>query len=155
MCTLFCLVGTKKRSFLTLWRCVFWFVFLNASNHLCFRFFLIPGSADNHQWVMMMTNTMKGLPTRWSLKPVEVVMGTEVVMTLLGWMAAPPGWPCPVCTSINWPCSFRINSVPWGKTVFCEIHNHKKVKTMSRSVIITLTSRGNSSHTNSVLQYYY
>ena len=34
--TLFCLVDIKKRSFLT--SCVFWFVFLNASSHHCFRF---------------------------------------------------------------------------------------------------------------------
>ena len=32
--TLFCLVDIKKRSFLT-----FCFIFLNASSHLCFRFF--------------------------------------------------------------------------------------------------------------------
>ena len=37
MCTLFSLVDIKKRSFLI--TCVFWFVFLNASSHLCFRFF--------------------------------------------------------------------------------------------------------------------
>ena len=30
-------IDIKKRSFLT--SCVFWFVFLNASSHLCFRFF--------------------------------------------------------------------------------------------------------------------
>ena len=36
-CTLFCLVDSKKRSFLTFF--VFWFVFWNASGHLCFRFF--------------------------------------------------------------------------------------------------------------------
>ena len=36
MCTLFYLVDIKKRSFLT--SCVFWFVFLNASSHLCFQF---------------------------------------------------------------------------------------------------------------------
>ena len=34
--TLFCLVDIKKRSSLT--ACVFWFVFLNASSHLCFHF---------------------------------------------------------------------------------------------------------------------
>ena len=33
----FCLVDVKKHSFLT--SCVFWFVFLNASSHLCFRCF--------------------------------------------------------------------------------------------------------------------
>ena len=32
--TLFCLVDSKKRSFLT--SCVFWFVFFNTSSHLCF-----------------------------------------------------------------------------------------------------------------------
>ena len=37
MCTLFCLVDIKKRSFLT--SGVFWLVFWNASSHLCFRFF--------------------------------------------------------------------------------------------------------------------
>ena len=36
--TLFCLVDNKKRSLWT--SCVFWFVFLNASNHLCFRCFV-------------------------------------------------------------------------------------------------------------------
>ena len=37
--TLFCLVHIKKRSFLT--SCVlWWFVSLNASSHLCFRFFV-------------------------------------------------------------------------------------------------------------------
>ena len=35
----FCLVHIKKRSFLT--SCVFLFVFLNASSHLCFRFFSV------------------------------------------------------------------------------------------------------------------
>ena len=34
-CALFCLIDINKRSFLT--SCVFWFVFLNASCHLCFR----------------------------------------------------------------------------------------------------------------------
>ena len=37
MCTLFCLVHIKKRSFVT--SCVLLFVSLNASSHLCFRFF--------------------------------------------------------------------------------------------------------------------
>ena len=36
ICTLFYLAHVKKRSFLT--SCMFWFVFLNASSHLCFRF---------------------------------------------------------------------------------------------------------------------
>ena len=39
ICTLFCLVDIKKRSFLT--SCVFCFVFLNASNHLYFRFLCV------------------------------------------------------------------------------------------------------------------
>ena len=36
--TPFCLVVTNKRSLLT--SCAFWFAFLNASSHFCFRFFL-------------------------------------------------------------------------------------------------------------------
>ena len=40
MCTLFCLVDIKKRSVLI--SCVlFYFIFLNASSHLCFQFFAI------------------------------------------------------------------------------------------------------------------
>ena len=42
ICILFCLVHIKKRSFLT--SCVFWLVFLNASSHLCFRFFVNPNN---------------------------------------------------------------------------------------------------------------
>ena len=37
--TLFCLVVIKRRSFLT--SSVFWFVFLNASSHLCFYFYFL------------------------------------------------------------------------------------------------------------------
>ena len=42
--TLFCLVDIKKRSLLT--SCVFWFVFLNASSHLCFRFVFSSAAAE-------------------------------------------------------------------------------------------------------------
>ena len=60
MCTLFCLVYMTKRSFFTC--CVFWFVFLNATSHLCFQFFfpqqqrvtiwLLPGSASS--WLQIL-----------------------------------------------------------------------------------------------------
>ena len=39
-----CLVDIKKRLFLT--SCMVWFVFLNASSHLCFRFFVTPRMND-------------------------------------------------------------------------------------------------------------
>ena len=57
--TLFCLVDIKKRSFLT--SCVFWFVFLIASNHLCFRFLVhknaYPNFRDNNHEPLKMKET--------------------------------------------------------------------------------------------------
>ena len=57
--TLFSLVDIKNRSFLTF--CVFWFIFLNVSSHLCFRLFFgsinfIPTAIAKHTLALIRIN---------------------------------------------------------------------------------------------------
>ena len=49
ICTLFCLVHIKKRSFLT--SCVFWFVSFSTSSHLCFQLFFYTTALQNTHFI--------------------------------------------------------------------------------------------------------